>query len=65
MPVVVSTPPINVVFCSPSLSTKIPDIGEKRKVAPIVRDPTRAAYIEKENKQKIKMINFASLFYWG
>jgi hypothetical protein len=35
-------PPISVVRRRPSLSTKIPDTGEKKNVAPMVREPTRA-----------------------
>lgn len=48
MPAVVKTPPISVVFWRPSLSTKMPEIGLNRKVAPIVSDPTRA----KDEKQR-------------
>lgn len=46
MPDVVSNPPMKVVVRKPSLSTNIPDTGEKKKVAPIVSDPTSAVKIQ-------------------
>jgi hypothetical protein len=42
MPAVVKMPPTSVVVRKPSLSTKMPDTGEKKNVAPIVSDPTSA-----------------------
>lgn len=40
-------PPINVVCLIPILSVRIPAIGDKKNVVPMVRDPTRA---EKSHK---------------
>lgn len=35
-------PPTNVVVRKPILSVKIPEIGDKKNVVPIVSDPTNA-----------------------
>lgn len=42
MPPVANNPPIKVVNLIPILSVRIPAIGERKKVVPIVREPTRA-----------------------
>lgn len=51
IPSVVKIPPRNVVVRNPNLSTRIPETGEKKKVAPIVNDPTSAI-----NKEEINLI---------
>lgn len=56
IPDVVRTPPIKVVVRKPNLSTKIPEIGENKNVAPIVRDPTRAG--KRRKRIKLKKIEF-------
>jgi hypothetical protein len=43
IPIVQNIPPTSVVIRNPNLSTKMPLNGEKKNVAPIVNDPTRAA----------------------
>jgi hypothetical protein len=50
MPENVSNPPRKVVVRRPSLSTRMPEMGENRKVAPIVSDPTRA--VQRESRKK-------------
>lgn len=42
MPPDVRIPPISVVKRSPILSVKMPEIGDKKNVVPMVKEPTNA-----------------------
>lgn len=53
-PQAANKPPMKVVFRRPILSVKIPDTGDNRKVVPIVSEPTRAEYKQKQVLIKIK-----------
>lgn len=55
MPPDAKNPPKKVVTRMPSLSVKIPAIGDSKKVIPIVREPTRA-----RNKKKSKINSFVT-----
>lgn len=57
MPPEHNIPPIMVVCLNPILSTKTPETIERKNVAPMVRDPTRA-----ERKVKKNLINFKTSY---
>lgn len=48
-----------MVVRRPNLSTNIPDTGEKRKVVPIVSDPTSA--VETKNYSKLILVIFLNI----
>lgn len=60
IPPAANIPPMNVVNRSPILSVKIPEMGERRNVVPIVNDPTKAEEkkkMQQKNKKK-KQLSF-------
>ena len=54
IPPAANIPPMNVVNRNPILSVKIPEMGERRNVVPIVNDPTKAEEMKKMQQKKKK-----------